>query len=310
MAFFKFRKDSDERPAPTKVPESVEVMRKRARHRLIGSALLVLLGVVGFPLLFDNQPRPIAVDIPIEIPDRNQVKPLANVASAASSPASATVVASESEIEFIEPPTKPKASAPQPVSPVPAPVPAVPAPAKLAVAPPAKVPASAPTAPKAAAPVKANATPAAPIKTAAASTAPVAPVKTATAPPVAKPVEPARRSVDDGAKAQALLEGKEVGKEVVKDVAKEAAKEAQKPVAAGRFVVQIGAFSDASKAHEARLKLERSGLKTYTQVLPAKDGVEGKRIRVRIGPFASKAEADATVQKIKKLDLPAGIFEL
>ncbi|MBK6998778.1 MAG: SPOR domain-containing protein [Rhodoferax sp.] len=295
MAFFKFRKDSDERPAPTKVPESVEVMRQRARHRLIGSALLVLLGVVGFPLLFDNQPRPIAVDIPIEIPDRNQVKPLVSVASAASAPASEMVAASESEIEFIEPPTKPKASAPQPV----------PAPAKLAAAPAAKVAASAPSTPKAAAPVKASTTPTAPAKVAAASSAPAAPVKTATAPPVAKPDESARRNVDDGAKAQALLEGKEPVKEVQKPAA-----EAQKPAAAGRFVVQVGAFSDTAKAHEVRLKLERSGLKTYAQILPAKDGTEGKRIRVRIGPFASKAEADATVQKIKKLDLPAGIFEL
>lgn len=293
MAFFKFRKDSDERPAPTKVPESVEVMRRRARHRLIGSALLVLLGVVGFPLLFDNQPRPIAVDIAIEIPDRNQVKPLATAASAASVPVSETVVASESEIEFIEPATKTKASAPQPAS----------APARLAAAPPAKVVAAAPVTPKVVAPVKANATPMAPTKAAAASSAPTASVKTAAVPPTAKTTDPARRSVDDGAKAQALLEGKEV-------VGKESAKDAQKPAAAGRFVVQIGAFADAGKAHEARLKLERSGLKTYTQVLPAKDGAEGKRIRVRLGPFASRAEADAAVQKIKKLDLPAGIFEL
>ena len=37
---------------------------------------MVLVGVVGFPLLFDTQPRPIAVDIPIEIPGKNTVKPL------------------------------------------------------------------------------------------------------------------------------------------------------------------------------------------------------------------------------------------
>ena len=51
-------------------------MRRRARHRLIGAAVLVLLGVVGFPILFDTQPRPIQVDIPIEIPDRNKAVPL------------------------------------------------------------------------------------------------------------------------------------------------------------------------------------------------------------------------------------------
>ncbi len=57
-------------------PESLDAVRRRARHRLIGAAVLVLLGVVGFPLLFDTQPRPIAVDIPIEIPSRQAAKPL------------------------------------------------------------------------------------------------------------------------------------------------------------------------------------------------------------------------------------------
>ena len=36
--------------------ESVEVIRKRARHRLMGSVILVLGAVVGLPLLFDSQP--------------------------------------------------------------------------------------------------------------------------------------------------------------------------------------------------------------------------------------------------------------
>ena len=90
MAFFKLRSQGNEaRPAAVTAPaESVEAMRRRARHRLIGAAVLVLVGVVGFPLLFDTQPRPIAVDIPIEIPDRNKVKPLA--VPPAPAPAAAT----------------------------------------------------------------------------------------------------------------------------------------------------------------------------------------------------------------------------
>src|SRR3954463_11355860 len=76
MAFFKFRKGADDAPAATVQPESVETLRRRARHRLIGAGVLVLVGLIGFPLLFDTQPRPVAVDIPIEIPDRNKVKPL------------------------------------------------------------------------------------------------------------------------------------------------------------------------------------------------------------------------------------------
>src|SRR5690606_40586646 len=82
MAFFKFRargpQANEGRAAAAAVPaESVEAMRRRARHRLLGAGVLVLAGVVGFPMLFDTQPRPIAVDIPIEIPDRNKVPPLA-----------------------------------------------------------------------------------------------------------------------------------------------------------------------------------------------------------------------------------------
>jgi DedD protein len=59
MPFFKFRKNGVEQQAPSVAPESHDVLRKRARHRLIGTATLVLVGVIGFPLLFDTQPRPI-----------------------------------------------------------------------------------------------------------------------------------------------------------------------------------------------------------------------------------------------------------
>jgi DedD protein len=231
MAFFKFRKGGDDHAAtpPPPAPESIEAMRKRARHRLIGAAVLVLLGVIGFPMLFDSQPRPIAVDIPIEIPDKNKVKSLGNVAVA---------LPSKQVSGMIDEGPAPK----------PAPsIPAIPAPAVVAPA---------------AVPVPAEA-------------------------PVPKPV----------AKAES------------KPVEKMAEMVVAKPVvaAAGRFVVQVGAFAELAKAHEARVKLEKAGLKTYTQVVQPK---EGKRIRVRVGPFETKADADKAAQKIKKLDLPAAILEL
>lgn len=83
MAFFKFRLPgqaaSTTAPAEAVVAgpsENIEVVRKRARHRLIGAVVLVLIGVVGFPLMFDTQPRPVAVDTPIVIADRQNVPPL------------------------------------------------------------------------------------------------------------------------------------------------------------------------------------------------------------------------------------------
>ncbi|HEY2256836.1 MAG TPA: SPOR domain-containing protein, partial [Variovorax sp.] len=62
MAFFKFRSGgrlgNEGRSTLAAAPaESIEAMRRRARHRLLGAAVLVLLGVIGFPLLFDTQPR-------------------------------------------------------------------------------------------------------------------------------------------------------------------------------------------------------------------------------------------------------------
>jgi len=99
-------------PAP---PPTIETLRRRSRQRLIGATILVLAGVIGLPLLFDTQPRPVPVDIAIEIPDRQMGEPLP-VQPPAPAPASAgaPVVASA--------PT-----APSPATPAAAPVPATPA---------------------------------------------------------------------------------------------------------------------------------------------------------------------------------------
>ena len=88
--------------------ESVEVIRKRARHRLMGSVILVLGAVVGLPLLFDSQPRPVAIDTPIVIPDRNQVAAL-TAPSAIVKPAAPS---KEIVLEAAEPPngTAPKSA--------------------------------------------------------------------------------------------------------------------------------------------------------------------------------------------------------
>lgn len=264
MAFFKFRKGGDEQPTPAPAPESIEVLRKRARHRLIGASVLVLAGVIGFPLVFDNQPRPVAVDIPIEIPDRNKVKPLSAPAAApAVAPAAATVA------------TSPASSAPS----------AAKQPEEVVISAPSDNSARAVAGQISTAPAMAK--PAPKLEPRPEHKPVEAVVEKAVSKPAAK--------VDDGAKAQALLEGKST--------------EAAKPAAASgtRFVVQIGAYADVTKAREARMKLERAGIKTYTQVVQSS---EGKRIRVRVGPVESKAEVDRLAEKIRKLNLTAQILEL
>ena len=68
-------------PRPEKsaagAPAVVAQARTRARRRLIGAVVLLGIGVIAFPLLFETEPRPIAVDLPIEIPKKDGVPPLA-----------------------------------------------------------------------------------------------------------------------------------------------------------------------------------------------------------------------------------------
>jgi DedD protein len=72
-------------------------------------------------------------------------------------------------------------------------------------------------------------------------------------------------------------------------------------------VVQVGAYGDPAALRDARQRVERLGLKTYTQVI---ETAAGKRTRVRIGPFASRQEADAAAAKVKGAGMPANILAL
>lgn len=124
----------------------------------------------------------------------------------------------------------------------------------------------------------------------------------------AKPAAPATVARDDdAARARALLEGKPTAAPAAAATVAMAPSTPPVGADAGRFVVQVGAFGDAAKAQEARAKLTRGGLKTYVQSVDTKDG---KRIRVRVGPFANKAEADRAAARVKGLDLPASILTL
>jgi len=249
-----------------------EVMRARvrARQRLIGAAVLVVIGIIGFPLVFETQPRPIPVDIPIEIPRKEGAAPLvmppargtaprtqappapANTASTVAAPVDDVITESRDDAT-----ARPAATAP----------------ANVAAAKPSE---TKPPEPKAPEPKPAEAKPA-----------------------EAKPAKPAEPKVataaqaGESARARALLEGKDTA--------------AAKPEAAGRFVVQVGAFADAAAARETRQKAEKLGLKTYTQVAST---AAGNRIRVRIGPFASRDEADKALAKAKGAGLTAVVLTL
>ena len=56
---------------------------------------------------------------------------------------------------------------------------------------------------------------------------------------------------------------------------------------------------------EARQKVEKLGLKTYTQII---ETTSGKRTRVRVGPFDTRDEADRAGTLLKGAGMPAYIL--
>ena len=245
-------------------PDAVAAARARARRRLLGATVLLGLGVIGFPLLFETQPRPIAVDIPIEIPRKDGAAVLAPPQAAAPMARASAAVVDDG----------------QPLSP----------------------------AGQGAAERAAAATPAEIVERAKDQGREM--VSPASRPPAGKPLPapeaavpaPARPAADDGGRARALLDGQAPSPPAA------AASVAPGASAAGaRVVVQVGAYTDATKLAEARRKVEALGFKTYIQVIESE---AGKRTRVRVGPFANRAEADRAAARVKSAGLPAAILTL
>jgi len=249
---------------------SVQAERARARRRLVGALVLLALGVVTFPLLFETQPRPIGVDTPISVVQRGATAPLA--ASTAST---------------------------EPVKPS---LPILPVDAEAAPGAVGEAASSARTAVAVAAPPPVingapnSAVAALPKPDARAANA--KPITTAASAPASKPANPLptqeRPAGDKPAVATARAEPT-------------ASRASEVALSSVRYVVQVGAFVDDRPIRETRQKVERLGLKTYTQVI---ENDAGKRTRVRVGPFDTRAEADAAAKKLKAAGLPADLLKL
>jgi cell division septation protein DedD len=79
--------------------------------------------------------------------------------------------------------------------------------------------------------------------------------------------------------------------------------------AAGRFVVQVGAFAEPAQVRELRARLDKLGLrKHYVQAIEAKGG---QRVnRVRLGPYGTRDEAERAAGRLKDAGLPGQVLEL
>lgn len=238
----------------------LQAARKSARRRLIGAAVLLAVGVIGFPLLFETQPRPLPVDTPFLLPEGSGRKVTAAVAPA--SPKLPPDAGLESG------PTSPAAAGPLVTS-----------------------------APAANGNVTVPLSPAASSVRASEATAPTPPTR------VAQP--PAKASAPATKVSEAVVPAPSASRPV-------AAKPQVAPAEAaligtGRFVVQVGAYNDAERLRAARQKLEKLGLKSYTQDV---ETASGKRTRVRVGPFSTRKEADLAASKVKANGMQANILTL
>lgn len=344
MAIFSNRNSSPQNPAPADaaadkgrvqaglVP-SAEDLRRRARHRLIGSAVLVVAAVILFPLFFDAEPRTVSPTIPIVMDDKVDTVPAGSQAARVDLHRSLA----ENEEVVVDAPVAP---AGQHAAAVPGQDETASA-AKQAKAVAGEKEAEAQrkaeeeraakqaqederkAEEKRAADKKAQERRLAEQK---AAEKRAADKKAAEEKAAAARLAQAKVAEERAAEQQAAREAEaEKQRKLAEQKAKEAEqrkladqksreeaqKTAEKPGVAydfpdkGRFVVQVGAFVEEARVAETRRKLSAAGINNFTQ----KVKIGGKEVtRVRMGPYSTRKEMERVAAKVKALGLPVSMY--
>jgi DedD protein len=239
---------------------AVDQVRRQARQRLIGAAVLLTLGVVAFPVVFETQPRPaVPADLPMRITQGSeaasgvQTQPIGRGAGDPGQPPLAPIGSTAAPLAMGEPVAEPVAG---------------------------------------------DATPAA---------APVGGHGTATAATPPTTESPEERPTGASTKRSSSNAHTPVPAPSPAPQGAPAAADARVPTAqteGARFIVQVGAFSDAGAVRNLRARIERLGLTTYTQAV---DTAGGRRIRVRLGPYDSREEASRALEKLQQSGVTGGM---
>ena len=250
-------------------PPAVDDLKRRARRRLVGAVVLALAAAVILPLLLESDPKPLSDDVSIQIPPIDNGK-------------------------FVTPLSPDKGPSPKPptdrTDDTKAAATAADG-ATITVSPPSKrglaeaeqhvlgqtAPPATPNTPETKAMQRVAPQPITDAQQPAPSSPPAAEVKSNPPVDAAPTVAAATPSLPTPSPAPPA---------------------SAKAAAGGGFQVQLAAFTDAKAASELAKKVKAAGFAVHTEAVPTPQGpVE----RVRVGPFPTRAAADAAVTRLKSI---------
>lgn len=243
---------------------AVDELRRKARRRLVGAIVLALAAAIIVPMLLENEPRPLGDDVSVQIPSKDEGRFVNRLTG--TTPDVKPAPRAEAGAEAGAAGTVSK-----PIEPAPAASPAGTSRAAGAVSPAGSK--------KAIAEAEQRVLATAPSATAAPSATPMPttpPVPTATTAPSATtaPTAPTAATASTTTPAPA----------------------AASVSPAEGFVVQLAAFADDKGANALANKLKRANYAAFVEPVATS---RGTLWRVRVGGYASRAEADAARARLK-----------
>lgn len=207
------------------------LLQRRARRRLVGAIALVIFVVIVFPIVLENERKPVGQDLVIQIPSQDAEKFNSRVL-----PPKPPAAGSDAQ------PSAAKADAPAPA-------------------------------------------------------ADGKPAKAGAKPEQLSAKSQAVDSRESATRGQSSSAGKAQAAAGAGDKRAQAS-------SVSSWVVQIGAFADPKNAKQLQAKLAAAGIKSYSETVKVKNG---EQTRVRLGPFAGKADAEKAGEKAKALGLRADL---
>ncbi len=237
-------------------------LKKRARRRLLGAIALAGFAAIILPMVMDSEQKQQVQDVQIRIPGQDDKPFNPKLEKPSAMPGEA-----QGEVAQVEPAVKQVAKvaekrAEKPVEKV------VEKPAEKKVEKTAEKPVDKPA--DKPAEKKAEKKPEVLVEKPAAKT----------------PEKPAKPADNDAQRAAAILGDKAD------------ASPSNNSSGGGQHVILIGAYANSANVKQLQTKLGELGVKVYTEPL---DSPEGKKTRVRAGPFPSRDAAEKALDKMKRI---------